>query len=310
MNFGTQGPTVLPLTIGMIVEASHTHLEPSVPAGTLIWALALIPIVTVQTTRLHDIVCFGTQSFTVLPLTIGMIAETPYTHSSKRVILGRGIHTLIRHASFPSPTDVGLHNPPPKGAQRTRWHIDPGSGSDTICNIPDLPLARNCPLWHTRPHGFSFDDRDDSRSPPHSLVKRLHARERYPYPYKACFVPLHNLPHKGAQRPRWDIDPDSGSDAICNIPDHPLARHYPLLHPKPHGFAFHDRNDRRKPVHSHVKTRHARKRYPHPYKAFFVPLPNRCGTSESTPLKEASVPAGTSIRALALIPFVTAQTIR
>ncbi|RYR65944.1 hypothetical protein Ahy_A03g011869 isoform A [Arachis hypogaea] len=33
------------------------------------------------------------------------------------------------------------------------------------CNSPDHPLARYCPLWHTRPHGFAFDDRDDSRSP-------------------------------------------------------------------------------------------------------------------------------------------------
>ncbi|KAL4293748.1 hypothetical protein AHAS_Ahas18G0159100 [Arachis hypogaea] len=62
----------------------------------------------------------------------GMIAEALHTHSSKRVMLWRGIHTLIRHASFPSPTDVGPYNPPPKGAQRPRWHIDPGSGSDTI----------------------------------------------------------------------------------------------------------------------------------------------------------------------------------
>ena len=32
----------------------------------------------------------------------------------------------------------------------------------------------------------------NSRSPPHSLVKMRHARERYPHPYKACFVPLSN----------------------------------------------------------------------------------------------------------------------
>ncbi|KAL4356922.1 hypothetical protein AHAS_Ahas09G0135100 [Arachis hypogaea] len=42
----------------------------------------------------------------------------------------------------------------------------------------DHPLARYCPLWHTRPHSFAFDDRDDSRGPPHSLVKTRHARER------------------------------------------------------------------------------------------------------------------------------------
>ena len=121
-----------------------------------------------------------------------MIAEALHTHSSKRVMLGRGIHTLIRHVSFPSPTNVGHYNPPPKGVQRPRWHIDPVSGSDTICNSLDHPLARYCPLWHTRPHGFAFDDRDASRSPPHSLVKTRHVRERYPHPYKACFVPLSN----------------------------------------------------------------------------------------------------------------------
>ncbi|MED6167749.1 hypothetical protein PIB30_005716 [Stylosanthes scabra] len=93
---------------------------------------------------------------------IWTIAEAPHTHSSKCVMLGRGIHTLTRHNSFSSPTNVGLHNPPPKGAQRPRWHIDPGSGSDTICNSPDHLLARYCPLWHTRPHDFAFDDRDDS----------------------------------------------------------------------------------------------------------------------------------------------------
>ncbi|KAL4357246.1 hypothetical protein AHAS_Ahas09G0167500 [Arachis hypogaea] len=37
-----------------------------------------------------------------------------------------------------------------------------------------------------------FYDRDASRSPPHSLVITRHARERYPHPYKACFVPLSN----------------------------------------------------------------------------------------------------------------------
>ena len=37
-------------------------------------------------------------------------------------LLGRGFHTLIRNASFPSPTDLGSHNLPPLGAQCFRWH--------------------------------------------------------------------------------------------------------------------------------------------------------------------------------------------
>ncbi|MED6215904.1 hypothetical protein PIB30_002592 [Stylosanthes scabra] len=72
-----------------------------------------------------------------------------------------------------SPTDVGLDIPPPKGAQRPRWRIDPGSGSDTISNSPDHPPARYCPLWRTRPHGFAFDDRDNSLSPPTHSSKRV-----------------------------------------------------------------------------------------------------------------------------------------
>ncbi|QHO48546.1 uncharacterized protein DS421_1g06350 [Arachis hypogaea] len=58
--------------------------------------------------------------------------------------------------------DLTIH--PPKGVQRSRWHIDPDSDSDTICNSSGHPLARYCPLWRIRPHGFAFDDRDDSRS--------------------------------------------------------------------------------------------------------------------------------------------------
>ncbi|RYR10765.1 hypothetical protein Ahy_B05g079245 [Arachis hypogaea] len=79
---------------------------------------------------------------------------------------------------------------------------------------------------------------------------------------------------------------------------------------EPHGFAFDDRDDSQSPPHSLVKTLHATERYPHPYKACFVPLSNRCGTLQSTPLREPSVLAGTSIRSLALIPSVTAQTTR
>ncbi|MED6214690.1 hypothetical protein PIB30_105708, partial [Stylosanthes scabra] len=40
---------------------------------------------------------------------------------------------------------MGLHNPPPKGAQRPRWHID--SEPALIPNVTVQPLARYCPLW-------------------------------------------------------------------------------------------------------------------------------------------------------------------
>ncbi|QHO58655.1 uncharacterized protein DS421_3g92480 [Arachis hypogaea] len=98
------------------------------------------------------------------------------------------------------------------------------------CNSPDHPLARYCPLWHTRPHGFAFDDRDDSRSP------HIHSSK--------CIM------LGRAQRPCWHIDLGSGSDTICNSPDHPLARYCPFWHTRPHGFAFYDRDDSRSP-HTH-----------------------------------------------------------
>ncbi|MED6160519.1 hypothetical protein PIB30_052120, partial [Stylosanthes scabra] len=77
-------------------------------------------------------------------------------------------------------------------------------------------------------------------------IKTRLTRERYPHPYKECFVPLSNRcgtyipPPKGAQRPRWHTNPGSGSDTICNSPNLPLARYCPLcgFHAPPHGFAF------------------------------------------------------------------------
>ncbi|MED6200513.1 hypothetical protein PIB30_085874 [Stylosanthes scabra] len=102
---------------------------------------------------------------------------------------------------------------------------------DEVHESPDLPLARYCPLceFHAPPHRFAFDkSRDDSQSPPRPLVKTRLTRERYPHPYKECFVPsptdagLTFHPPRGAQRPRWRTDPGSGSDIICNSPDFSL----------------------------------------------------------------------------------------
>ena len=112
-------------------------------------------------------------------------------------LLGKVFHTLINGGLFSSPTNVGHHNPPPFGVQRPRWHfflpsIDVGpppnpphlgptsllaprlvstplrgtarrlahrpvSGSDTICNGLDPPLADivlfGFPFW-AFPQGF------------------------------------------------------------------------------------------------------------------------------------------------------------
>ncbi|MED6185812.1 hypothetical protein PIB30_060622 [Stylosanthes scabra] len=120
-----------------------------------------------------------------------IIVKAPHAHLSKRVLLGRGIHTFIRSISFPSPTDVGLTFHPPKGAQRLRWHTGPGSSSDTIFNSPNLPIARYCLLcgFHAPPHGFAFDkSRNDSQSSSCSLIKTRLTRERSPKPFSILCV--------------------------------------------------------------------------------------------------------------------------
>ena len=43
----------------------------------------------------------------------------------KTCLLGRDFHTLIKGVSFSSLINVGSHNPPPFGAQRSRWHSFP-----------------------------------------------------------------------------------------------------------------------------------------------------------------------------------------
>ena len=62
-------------------------------------------------------------------------------HGSKTYLLGRCFHTLIRNVSFPSPTDVGSHNPPPLGGLASSLTHRPVSGFNTICNSPNPPLA-------------------------------------------------------------------------------------------------------------------------------------------------------------------------
>ncbi|MED6109900.1 hypothetical protein PIB30_037815 [Stylosanthes scabra] len=83
----------------------------------------------------------------------------------------------------------------------------------------------------------------------HKPIKTRHARERYPYPYKAILSALANR----------DVDPSVGPPHSPSLTGLLLMRHKP------------------------IKTRHAREMYPHPYKACFVPLSNRCGILHSTP---------------------------
>ena len=103
-------------------------------------------------------------------------------------------------------------------------------------------------------------------------------------------------------QPMWDLTihpswgptsslahrPISGSDTICNRQIPPLA--YIVLF----GFPLLDFPSK----------------FPHPYyKECFVPLSNRCGISQSTPLGDQR-PRWHTVQYLALIPFVIDQSHR
>ena len=102
----------------------------------------------------------------------------------------RDFYTLIKNGSFRSPIDVGSHNPPPLGPNilaSTLLDVHPPSGlsvlfgtrlvssSDTTCNSSNPPLA-NIVLF-----GLSFLDFS-------SRFEKVFAKERFPRPYKECFV--------------------------------------------------------------------------------------------------------------------------
>ena len=65
----------------------------------------------------------------------------------KTCLLGRGFHTLIKNASFFSPTEVGSHNPPLFGAQRSRCHSFLSPINVGPPNPP--PFEAQCPCWYT-----------------------------------------------------------------------------------------------------------------------------------------------------------------
>ncbi|PON78184.1 hypothetical protein PanWU01x14_021660 [Parasponia andersonii] len=67
--------------------------------------------------------------------------------------------------------------PPLKGSA-SPLTFDSGTGSDTICNSPRIPLADivRFATW-TKPPSAAHDFQNASD------------RERYPHPYKECFVP-------------------------------------------------------------------------------------------------------------------------
>ena len=50
--------------------------------------------------------------------------------------LGGSLHTLLKNVSFPSPTDMGSHNPPPLGPTSSLGLIPPSNRCDLIIQLP------------------------------------------------------------------------------------------------------------------------------------------------------------------------------
>ena len=120
---------------------------------------------------LVDIVLFG------LPLKV---------FKRQRRLLGRGLHTIIKNASFSSPTDVRSHNPLPFRAERPRWHSFP---SPTNVGPPNPP-----------PSGpVSF--------PAHCLGRSFHTLIKNASFSSPTDVGSHNPPLFGVERPRWHSFP-------------------------------------------------------------------------------------------------------
>ncbi|PON38316.1 hypothetical protein PanWU01x14_313440, partial [Parasponia andersonii] len=134
----------------------------------------------------------------------------------------------------------------------------------SLSNSPRIPLADivRFATWTKPPSAaHSFQNASD--------------RERYPHPYKECFVPLSSRcgisqspPLKGSASP-LTIDSGTGSDTISNSPRIPLAnivRFATWTKPPSAAHGFQNASDK--------------ERYPHPYKECFIPLSSRCGISQ------------------------------
>ena len=104
----------------------------------------------------------------------------------------------------------------------------------------------------------------------------MSAKEKFPHPYKECFVPLSNWcgisqsAFLGGPTSLLAHRPVSSSNTICNNPSPSLANivRFSLLCIA---------------VSHTVWNTFTRERFPDPYKECFVPLSKRCGISQSTP---------------------------
>ena len=145
-------------------------------------------------------------------------------HCFKTRLIEKGFHTFITNVSFLSSTNVESHNLFPWRLVSSLAHRLVSS-SDTICNRSSLSLEDivHLSLLHI---AISL-----------TVLKRVDS-ERFPRPYKECFIFLSNRCGISQSTPFRDPTSSliyrsvSGSDTICNNPSLPLADivHFNPLH--------------------------------------------------------------------------------
>ena len=101
----------------------------------------------------HHVQCNSPNSPLANIVYFDMLYITISFKALKRVLLRRGFHALIINASFPSPTNVGSHNPPPWGSTSSLTHRSVFA-SYNICNSPSPRLA-NIVIFELSLSGFS-----------------------------------------------------------------------------------------------------------------------------------------------------------
>ena len=110
----------------------------------LIWDLTIHPLRGSASLLAHHLV-FGsnTHHLVLANITHAFPFELPFNVFKIRM-LGRGFHTLVKNVLFPSPTNVGSHNPSPFGIQPPCWHISPTD----VGSHNSSPFGVQPPCWH------------------------------------------------------------------------------------------------------------------------------------------------------------------
>ena len=138
---------------------SHPYKECFIPFSTDVAPWRPASLLTHRLLSAFDTICNTSSSSLTIYCPLWPITYRRKPYSFKTCLLGRSFHTLLRNVSFPSPTDVGSHNPPPWGPASSLTHC-PLFASNTICNTSNSSLTIYCPLWpiiyHRKPHSFKM----------------------------------------------------------------------------------------------------------------------------------------------------------